>query len=302
MESGPDFGSALMRFVRKPRIAVLTGEPISPTQYGAIWHMFDQVLGMPFTPLNASSFRTADLTQYNVMIVPGDQGDGAGLDRVLDSAQMRSWVNAGGVLIGIRGGAVWMTKRESGLASTKYQWLNREKDEARKKAEAQKKKADKTDADDDEEEPKPSEAERAKLREQTLQRKLMSWEEREKYELSQEIPGTILRAKLDNSHPLGFGLREPFAVLNFTAPILELTAQGENPVYYPKEKLKLSGYVSEESEKRLQQTAFAVREKMGRGHLILFADSPGFRGFWASTGRLLTNAVFFGNITNPKLN
>jgi hypothetical protein len=60
--------------------------------------------------------------------------------------------------------------------------------------------------------------------------------------------------------------------------------------------------VSEESEKRLQQTAFAVREKMGRGHLILFADSPGFRGFWASTGRLLTNAVFFGNITNPKLN
>ena len=302
MESGPDFGSALMRFVRKPRIAVLTGDPISPTQYGAIWHMFDQVLQMPFTPINAGSLRSADLTQYNVIIVPGDQEDGAAFDRVLERGQLRSWVSAGGVLIGIRGGAVWMTKAQSGLASTKYQLLNREADEARKRAEAQKKKGlPPGEGGEEEDEPKPSEAERAKLREQKLQRKLMTWEEREKYELAQQIPGAILRAKLDPTHPLGFGLREPFAVLNFSSPILELTSQGENPVYFPKANLKLSGYVSEESEKRLHHTAYAVRERLGRGHLILFADSPGFRGFWLGTGRLLTNAVFFGNISNPKL-
>jgi len=282
---------------------VLTGEPISPTQYGAIWHMFDQVLGLPFTPILAGSLRSADLTQYNVIIVPGDQGDGAAFERVLDGAQLRAWVTAGGVLIGIRGGAVWMTRQHSGLASTRHQLLNREADESRKKAEAQKRKqsADKPGAEDEDDEPKPSEAERAKLREQKLQRKLMSWEEREKYELSQQIPGTILRAKLDNTHPIGFGLQEPFAVLNFTSPILELTAAGENPIYYPKGTLKLSGYISPESETRLQHTAFAVRESLGRGHVILFADSPGFRGFWTGAGRLLTNAVFFGNITNPKL-
>jgi hypothetical protein len=80
-----------------------------------------------------------------------------------------------------------------------------------------------------------------------------------------------------------------------------LTEKGENPVYFPKEGIKLSGYISPENEKKLSQTAYEVRERNGRGYVVLFADSPVFRGFWDGSARLLVNAVFFGNVSDPRL-
>jgi hypothetical protein len=44
-----------------------------------------------------------------------------------------------------------------------------------------------------------------------------------------------------------------------------------------------------------------LREPVGRGFVILYADSPIFRGFWDGTLRLFLNSVFFGQIANPYL-
>ena len=123
--------------------------------------------------------------------------------------------------------------------------------------------------------------------------------EREEAQRKEEIPGAILRATLDTTHPLGFGLDARLAVLNRTAPILELSADGENVIHYPKENLKVSGFITAESEAKLAQTAYLLRERKGQGFVILFADTPVFRGFWDSTSRLLINAIYFGAVSNP---
>jgi hypothetical protein len=106
---------------------------------------------------------------------------------------------------------------------------------------------------------------------------------------------------LDTSHPLAFGMNERLAVLDDTAPILELTAKGENPAYFPKDAIKVSGFITPENEKKLAQTAYIVRERVGRGTAVLFADTPVFRGFSDGTARLLLNAIFFGTVVDPNV-
>lgn len=82
---------------------------------------------------------------------------------------------------------------------------------------------------------------------------------------------------------------------------MELSEKGENPVYFGKGELKLSGQITPETEKKLANTAYAIREDMGRGEVILFADTPLFRGHWDGTARLLMNAVFFGDVRDPNV-
>ena len=83
--------------------------------------------------------------------------------------------------------------------------------------------------------------------------------------------------------------------------MLELTDKGENPVYFGKGALKLSGQISADTEKKLNYTAWCEREPVGRGQVILFADTPLFRGHWDATARVLTNAVLFGSVIDPNV-
>ena len=300
-EEGIDLGSNRMRFLRRPRLAILTDTPVSPTDYGALWYLFEQRLKLPFTPLRVENLRSVDLDLYNVLILPGDFGTGRGYPRTINKVvtkRLDDWVKRGGVLIALRGGAVFASKQKAGLASVTYRYVRRADEEARLAEEraAQKKKPG---AETPALPPPPEKSEQEKQAE--LERKLLKWSEREGVQRKERIPGAILRVKLDDTHPLAFGVGEQLAVLNRTAPILALTAKGDNVAYYPEKKLKLSGFITEENEKKLAQTAYLLREVKGRGTVVLFAESPVFRGYWDGTSRLLINAVFFGHVRHPNL-
>ncbi|MGH9788166.1 MAG: M14 family metallopeptidase [Candidatus Acidiferrales bacterium] len=295
-DEGIDLGSDRVRFLRRPRIAIVTDTPTSSTDYGALWHLFEQRLDLPFTALRAENLRGVDLDQYNVLILPPDGGDGRGYPRFFDKSvqqKLNDWVRAGGILIALRGGAVFATKKKSGLASVTYRYVRREDEEARIEEEraAEKEKPDGK--------PAPEEKKKEEKPEEELARKLMPYADREEAQRRESIPGAILRASLDTTHPLGFGLDARLAVLNRTAPILELSSDGENVIHYPKENLKVSGFITAENEAKLAQSAYLIRERKGQGFVILFADTPVFRGFWDSTSRLLINAVYFGAVSNP---
>jgi hypothetical protein len=307
-EDGLDLGSDRVRFLRKPRVAVLTETPVSSTDYGALWYLFEQRVDLPFTPVTVENLRSVDLSNYNVLILPPDRGEGRGYVRYLDKAlvaRLSEWVRDGGVIIAMRGGAVFATKPRSGLTSLTYKFVRPEDEEARveeEKSAAAASKPEDRPASASSEKPTPSSpAEQEKQKQVQLERKLMRYADREKKQNEEEIPGAILRAILDNTHPLGFGMREQVPVINETSPIFELTAKGENIAYYPKENIKLSGFLTPENEKKLAQTAYLVRERQGRGFVILFAENPAFRGFWDGTTRLLMNAIYFGNVVDPRV-
>jgi Zinc carboxypeptidase len=295
-DDGTDLGSNKVRFLRKPKIAMLMDSPISPSEYGSLWFLLEKQVELPFTPIRAESLRNSDLNQYNVLILPPDSGDGRGYTRILDKTRINDWVNNGGVLIAIRGGAVWATKKRGGIVSSGFHWVRRDQEEARQEEE----RASAKPGEASDEEP-PSKEEKEKQRQAKLDHKIMKYSDREQEFRKELIPGTVLRVNLDNTHPLGFGLPEQMAILDRTSPILELTAKGENPAYFPKENSKLSGFISPENEKRLGLTAYMLRERIGSGHVVLFAENPAFRGHWDATSRLLVNAIFFGNVVDPNV-
>lgn len=300
-DEGVDLGSNRVRFLRKPKIAVLTDSPVSVTDYGALWYLFEQRADVPFTPIRTEELRAVDLHNYNVLILPPDNGDGSGYSRALDktlTGRINDWVRDGGLLIGIRGGAVWATKYKSGLTSVTYRYVRPEDDEARIQEErAAAAKDNKEAAPAEKREPQATDT-----RKQTeLEHKLTRYADRERERRSEDIPGALLHVTLDTTHPLAFGMNDRLAVIDDTAPILELSAKGENPGYFGKENLKVSGFITPENEKKLFNTAYLIRERVGRGSVVMFADTPVFRGFSDGMTRLLLNAVFFGNVVDPNV-
>jgi hypothetical protein len=111
----------------------------------------------------------------------------------------------------------------------------------------------------------------------------------------------MLRVKLDNSHPLGFGYDTSIVVLRTAKTMFELSEKGYNVGIYTKSP-RLSGYISKENEKKLEETAYLVHEQLGSGNIVLFADNPNFRLFWDSLNKLFLNSVLLmPNIRNVAL-
>ncbi len=270
-EEGMNLGSNRAVLLKRPKIAVLTGDPVGTTAFGSIWSMFDTDYGIDFVPVTAGRLTRSDLSGYTAIVFPDDNSGGRGYSSALDSnftARLRTWVSSGGTFVGIEGGAVYATENRSGLTGVKLK-TKKKKDEGKKEKGA---------GDGDE---KPDEEELEKL---------LTVEQREQKRRREEVPGTIVSVKLDNSHPLGFGYDTTIAVFRSSNTVLELSASGYNVGIYRKSP-RLSGLMSPENEEKLAGTPFLVHEKIGSGNVVLFADDPNFRLFWDSLNRVFLNSV-----------
>ena len=47
------------------------------------------------------------------------------------------------------------------------------------------------------------------------------------------------------------------------------------------------------TERLLRGTAHVIEEPTGRGHVVLYAEDPNYRGFWRATTRLFFNSFLF---------
>lgn len=119
---GPDLGGNHFLPLQKPRIAVLTGSPVSSEGYGWMWFLLDQQLGQRFTALDLRLLGRADLNRFNVLLVPPVWGEGAALRGVLGErglARLRRWVEAGGTLVGVGSSALMLADKETELTATR---------------------------------------------------------------------------------------------------------------------------------------------------------------------------------------
>ncbi len=306
-EAGIDLGSDFVRDVRKPKIAVLMGPPVAPSEYGAIWNMFDNKYQIEFAPLKVDQLRTVDLKNYNVLIFPDDSNGGRAYSRAIDRGtveKLKAWVRDGGSMVGIKGGAVFATEKRAGLVSITYHYVLKRDEEARideeKAAQAPPAAAGKpTEAGP----PASATTEQPKkeAEDKDLSQKLLTWTEKEEKAQTNRIPGALMQIQLDNSEPLAFGYSKEVVIANMTSPILGLTSKGDNVGYYPKEHYRVSGFITDENLKKFSNSAYLLREDVGRGHVILYADDPNFRAFWEGTSRLFLNSIFFGAIENPAI-
>ena len=93
----PDMGSSSIKLIRKPTIALISGENTSSLSYGATWHFFEQQLNYPVTSINSEDFDKTKLERFNILIFPSGY-----YNTVLDKKGMQklsSYIKSGGKVI-----------------------------------------------------------------------------------------------------------------------------------------------------------------------------------------------------------
>jgi hypothetical protein len=254
-------GSEAVASLKRPRVAMLVDGSVSPSSYGWLWFLFERRLGVRFTALRVSALAGAELERYNVVVVP--DGNPGALARALGDggiATLKDWITRGGTLVCLDDAAELPTLKGVGLSTARPVGVKvgeEKKDEADDKA--------------------PSDS----VREE---------ERRPEY-----VPGTVFWASLDPRHFLAYGYDAArIPVLLQGRLFLKPSKEGANPLKFDRAPLALTGWTWPETERRLLDTAYAVDEPTGDGHVIMIEGSPAFRLFWRSTERLLLNAVVYG--------
>lgn len=107
--------------------------------------------------------------------------------------------------------------------------------------------------------------------------------------------GAILRIDLDPEMWLDWGLPRELAAWVGGGDVLV----AEPPVQVAARfadlgRLHLGGLLWPEAAARIARTAYATREAVGRGQIVLFAGHPVFRGWTLGTRRLFLNALLYG--------
>jgi hypothetical protein len=107
LTEGIDLGSNQFRALSQPKIALLVGDGIRSYDAGEIWHLFDQRYDITVTKLDTKRISRADLSRYNVIIVPSSSS----LSKS-NSDKLKSWTENGGTLIAYRNTLKWLNKNK----------------------------------------------------------------------------------------------------------------------------------------------------------------------------------------------
>lgn len=334
-ESGPDLGGEHFRPLAAPRVAVLAGVPVSPSDYGSVWFVLDQRAGLRFSGIDTAGFARFDLERYNVLVFPPTFGGGSAWRRALGDAglaALKSWIEAGGTAIGLDTGALLLADEATGITSTH---LRRQALEAfpppvigataAAAAAAAPPSANGRPSPPVEPGTTPSLATppvlgagaRPFAAGQTAATlaatPLAEWLapllppgrttpekadlERADARLREFAPrGALLRAELAPRHWLRWGLPDEIAVLVGGSSALvadpgtvDVVARFPEPA-----RIHLGGLLWPEAAGRLAHTAYATRERVGDGQVILFLDHPTYRAWPLESQRMLLNAILYG--------
>ncbi|RMF03560.1 MAG: zinc carboxypeptidase, partial [Bacteroidetes bacterium] len=113
----------------------------------------------------------------------------------------------------------------------------------------------------------------------------------ERRRIADAVPGAIFEVKMDNTHPLAYGLKDTYFSLKTGTASYDFLQSGWN-VGRLSEDLRYIGFVGSHAQKRLQNTLVFGVESIGQGQVVYLVDNPLYRGFWAAGTFLMSNAVF----------
>jgi hypothetical protein len=119
-------------------------------------------------------------------------------------------------------------------------------------------------------------------------------------------PGSLLKVKVDTSHPLGFGMPEEAYVYTTNSPALQTSVPTRVDIdrrvvarYDDRENPLASGYLNQ-PDKLLGRSAL-VEVTWGKGRIVLFGFRPQHRAQTYGTFRMLFNAIRLATAEKGKL-
>jgi hypothetical protein len=239
------------------------------------WARFvlERQYGYPVTPIRVAQLAEADLSRFQVLILPSGnyaQAFGAsGIDRLKD------WVEAGGTLIALADAVAF-------VADPKVELLAVAQENAVRDAEPAKKP-------DKEEARVPGKI----ISSQADYAKAIEAEK----ELPDSMPGSLLRARVDPDHWLGAGAGDSVTAMVVGRGIftpIKMDKGVNVAAFESADKVLASGYLWEEGRKQIAYKPLLMVQAQGRGTVIAFTADPNYRGYLDGMNILFLNAVFRG--------
>ena len=254
---GPDLGSAHFPIINPVKPLIIGGKGTSSYQAGEIWHLLDQRLGLAAPMIELSRLNTAELAPYTHLLLP--DGDYA-LISTAQKAQIRQWINAGGILLAVNRAASW-------TESLCFKTGEKDCDEP------------------------------VKIQTESSTAKPLAYGDFANDKAQYVIGGAIVASVLDLTHPLAFGFQRPkLALLRKGTTLLEASDNAySTPVHFTNTPL-MAGFIGTENLDAMGGQAALIAEKQAKGLVVRFAVNPLFRGFWRGSERLYINALYFGQV------
>ena len=255
---GIDVGSASLKEVELPKVAMLTGNGLDSTSVGELWYWLDAHLYLPTTHLTLERITTVNLDRYTHIVM----ADGS--YRLSEEANkaLERFVKQGGVIIGVEGALKWASQQS-------YLHTKLVKNSDDKKGDEDKK--------------------------STSSEKRLAYKDQNDNTAQKLIAGAIFNSDVDLSHPLAAGFpRNQIPVFRTNTDVYKLEGDAYGTIAAYTSSPVVSGFVSPENTKRIAGTAVLTAERVGNGSVILTSAALGFRGGWVGSRRLLDNAIFLG--------
>ncbi|MDZ4729940.1 MAG: M14 family metallopeptidase [Xanthomonadales bacterium] len=280
---GPNLGSNQVVSHNRPDVAIAWDNPTRPTSAGQARFVIERQFDYPVTAIRTERIAKADLSNYEVLILPEMDGDGyAGVLGESGADNLRDWVQKGGVLIALGSANDYLADANVDLLSIR-----------REKAVVEEGDEDSASSGADDEQPEATVAGRNLTSLADYEQSITP-----KTKLPDFLAGALLRADVLSEHWLSAGVASSLNVLawgdNIYTPI-RLDSGFNVARFASAENLLASGYIWEENRKQLAFKPFVVAQPSGRGFVIGFTQDPTIRAYLDGLNVIFMNAIFRGS-------
>lgn len=266
--SGPSFGSGRTVTMKPPKIAMAWDSPTSSLSAGNTRFVIERQLNYPVTAIRTSMLGSADLSNYQVLILP--EGRYSTKLHSSTASNIKQWVEQGGVLIALGNATRFISSLEKPLLNAKLEQAYRNNE--------------------------VSHSETFKVEGTIIdtQETLLTLIE-EPDTTPDYVSGFLANIDVDQEHWLTAGVDSRLVMLargnEIYSPIT--LGVGKNLAWFADEKeLLASGYVWEENKAQMAFKPVLMHQALGKGMVIAFTQSPTFRAYLEGMNILLSNSIF----------
>jgi len=269
VQDGPNLGSSAFVRLTIPKVAIAWDEGISQLSAGALRFVIEQRLGLPVVPIRTNRFGRADLSDYDVVLVPNGSPRGVmGADGVRN---LRNFVSRGGVLVAVANSLGAFASGDDPLLSVQR--------EAALGLSAK-----------DDGESAGSLTRASEITSEEEYREAIA----DQKALPDTLPGALLNTVADTENFLSAGYDNGAVVLASGSTVFTPLdrADGSNVMRFAaSDALIESGYVWDENRRQLAFKPYMIAQGTGRGLTIGFAHDPSTRAYLDGLDLLIANAV-----------
>jgi hypothetical protein len=302
VDEGPNFGSNNVAALKRSRVAIVWDSPVSGGSAGAAAFVLERQYGYPVTRIRGRNLGFADLSKFDVLIVPESFGGslageiGAGVRRVKD------WVAAGGVIVGLGSGTGFLASSQVGLLPLQQEMLAKDAGApaggSGPPSEAGGRRAPTGGTTAPVPSAPPSGGDGG-----PVAGKLFTKEEdylkaiQADREMPDAVAGVLCKAKVDTESWIGAGSQEYVNALvngrSIYSP-LKIDRGINAAVFVGPNELLQSGYMWEENKKQMAYKPLVAVAREGRGWVVAFTQDPNYRAYLDGMNILFLNAVLRG--------